>query len=328
MAFNWRREPSNPYLPADGSMAQMAANSMAGYKPLTAMTPQGNGMNGYFSNDAVANQSQGFSVPNQQHGGMGQPELDGYGASLQAASDAAAQAQAREQQIANIQSQIKALQTSIAEKQAKLKNWNNDDVANKVAALEARKFFSKDPTSIWRWKIGQDATKQQRAEDLARVEAEKQKNKDEQKQFIRNKISSTLPTMSIGWNTSPEQIQQYKNTLASLKTEAMNNQLKDEMNNILDVEAQLNGELPRQRAQIAMNKMKNAEKLFNATKDDGGFGKDPKEYHNYLLQQFTQITRDYPEAAYDPAFIEAFEEADAKFKKQVKTPKVKAPGRR
>ena len=106
MAFNWRREPSNPYLPADGSLAQMAANSMAGYQPLTAMTPHGNGMNGYFSNNAIANNSQGFSVPNQQHGGMAQPDLEGYGASLQAASDAVAQAQAKEQQIASIQSQI------------------------------------------------------------------------------------------------------------------------------------------------------------------------------------------------------------------------------
>lgn len=176
MAFNWRREPSNPYLPADGSMAQMAANSMAGYQPLTAMTPHGNGMNGYFSNDAVANQSQGFSVPNQQHGGMGQPELDGYGASLQAASDAAAQAQAREQQIANIQSQIETLQARIAENQAKLKNWNGDDVANKVAALEARKFFSQDPTSIWRWKQDKDyaaqlAAKQNGTDNTAKANA-------------------------------------------------------------------------------------------------------------------------------------------------------------
>lgn len=176
MAFNWRREPSNPYLPADGSMAQMAANSMAGYQPLTAMTPHGNGMNGYFSNDAIANQSQGFSVPNQQHGGMGQPELDGYGASLQAASDAAAQAQAREQQIADIQSQIKALQTRIAENQAKLKNWNGSDVANKIAALEARKFFSQDPTSIWRWKQDKDyatqlAEKQKETDNTAKANA-------------------------------------------------------------------------------------------------------------------------------------------------------------
>ena len=174
MAFNWRREPSNPYLPADGSIAQMAANSMAGYQPLTAMTPHGNGMNGYFSNDAVANQSQGFSVPNQQHGGMGQPELDGYGASLQAASDAAAQAQAREQQIADIQNQIATLEKRIAENTAKLQNFAGN--ADQIAAIEARKINSADPTSIWRWKVDRDEAKrianaQNKSNDTARANA-------------------------------------------------------------------------------------------------------------------------------------------------------------
>lgn len=174
MAFNWRREPSNPYLPADGSIAQMAVNSMAGYQPLTAMTPHGNGMNGYFSNDAVANQSQGFSVPNQQHGGMGQPELDGYGASLQAASDAAAQAQAREQQIADIQNQIATLEKRIAENTAKLQNFAGN--ADQIAAIEARKINSADPTSIWRWKVDRDEAKrianaQNKPNDTARANA-------------------------------------------------------------------------------------------------------------------------------------------------------------
>ncbi|MBO7714091.1 MAG: hypothetical protein J6S85_11005, partial [Methanobrevibacter sp.] len=169
-----RREPSNPYLPADGSIAQMAANSMAGYQPLTAMTPHGNGMNGYFSNDAVANQSQGFSVPNQQHGGMGQPELDGYGASLQAASDAAAQAQAREQQIADIQNQIATLEKRIAENTAKLQNFAGN--ADQIAAIEARKINSADPTSIWRWKVDRDEAKrianaQNKSNDTARANA-------------------------------------------------------------------------------------------------------------------------------------------------------------
>ena len=60
----------------------------------------------------------------------------------------------QQQKIADIQSQIEALKTRIAENEAKLKNWNGGDVTNKIAALEARKFFSQDPTSIWRWKSG------------------------------------------------------------------------------------------------------------------------------------------------------------------------------
>lgn len=218
MAFNWRREPSNPYLPADGSMAQMAANSMAGYQPLTAMTPHGNGMNGYFSNDAVANQSQGFSVPNQQHGGMGQPELDGYGASLQAASDAAAQAQAREQQIANIQSQIETLQARIAENQAKLKNWNGGDVANKVAALEARKFFSQDPTSIWRWKTERDE---------ARRLANEQKNTSDN--VVRAnalfEIQNDLDSIVVDESMTSQDQKAYLSKLSNLKTLAQKNNL-------------------------------------------------------------------------------------------------------
>ena len=303
-------DPNNPYY-TQGIPAENAAAMMQGYTeeqpaPYVGRTPE-----------AMNNAGQGAGYQFKD------PEFDAY---MQQQEKAANEASAKEQDIAKLKSDIKTIETRLAENKKKLQNWTGN--ADKIAAIEARKINRQDPTSIWRWKAGMDFQKQSRKEDLARVEAEKQKSKEEQKQFVRNKISSTIPTMSIGWNTSPEQIQQFKNTLASLKTEAMNNKLNAEMNDILDMEAQLNGELPKQRAQIAMNKMKNAENLFNATKEDGGFGKDPKAYHNYLLQQFTQITRDYPEAAYDPAFIQAFEEADAKFKKQVKTPKVKAPGRK
>ena len=199
-----------------------------------------------------------------------------------------------------------------------------------AAVLDAQRINNQDPTSIFRWKAGQEqakqihdenlaAQKEQRAQDLARIEAEKQKTKDEQDQYLRNKISATLPTMSVGWNTSPEQLQQHKNTLAGLKTEAMNRQLGDELNNILDVEAQLNGQLPRQRAQMAMDEMEAAKDRFNLTEAEGGFGKNAKAYHDFLLQQYTQITRDFPEAKYDPAFNKAFRDADKLFRKKVKS---------
>lgn len=303
-------DPNNPYytqgIPAENAAAMMQGYTEEQLAPYVGRTPE-----------AMNNAGQGAGYQFKD------PEFDAY---MQQQEKAVNEAAAKEQDIAKLKSDIKTIETRLAENKKKLQNWTGN--ADKIAAIEARKINRQDPTSIWRWKAGMDFQKQSRKEDLARAEAEKQKSKEEQKQFVRNKISSTIPTMSIGWNTSPEQIQQFKNTLASLKTEAMNNKLNAEMNDILDMEAQLNGELPKQRAQIAMNKMKNAENLFNATKEDGGFGKDPKAYHNYILQQFTQITRDYPEAAYDPAFIQAFEEADAKFKKQVKTPKVKAPGRK
>ena len=162
------------YTPLESSLA---AQAMEGYKPVVPATQSqlaagaSQAMQGYTPNSVGRP-----SVPNDMHGGMGQPDLEGYGDSLQAASDAAGQAQAREQQIADIQSQIKALQTRIAENQAKLKNWNGDDVVNKVAALEARKFFSQDPTSIWRWKQDKDyatqlAAKQNETDNTAKANA-------------------------------------------------------------------------------------------------------------------------------------------------------------
>lgn len=310
MAFNWRREPSNPYLPADGSMAQMAANSMAGYKPLTAMTPHGNGMNGYFSNDAVANQSQGFSVPNQQHGGMSQPELEGYGASLQAASDAAAQTQAKEQQIADIQSKIEALQTRIAENQSKLKNWNDDDVANKVAALEARKFFNQDPTSIWRWKIGQNQAKQLHDETLAaqkeqqeaaikRAELEKSTQEQKSKDAILNEVTNTLPTMTLGMETTPDQRQQYLNTLAGLKTKAQNAGVPIEM--ITKKEKELAGELPSIKLQNSYTNFENMSDLFDKKADAGGYANNLKAYKEAIWNEWMA----HPEFQNIPAYRQA-----------------------
>lgn len=86
------------------------------------------------------------------------------------------QQEAKEQQIANIESKIATLEKRIADNTAKLKNWNGGDVANKVAALEARKFFSQDPTSIWRWKQDKDyatqlAAKQNGTDNTAKANA-------------------------------------------------------------------------------------------------------------------------------------------------------------
>ena len=198
----------------------------------------------------------------------------------------------------------------------------------KIDSLAAQRINNPDTSfSNWRWKQGQDQATEFKKQDLERIEKEKEKAKEDQKQFLRNKISATLPTMSIGWNTSPEQVQQFKNTLAGLKTEAMNSNLSDQYNDILNAEAQLNGQLPKQRAQLAMDAMANATNLFNVTKDEGGFGKDPKAYHDYLLQQYTQITRDFPEAKYDPAFNKAFRDADKLHRKTVKPRKVRPSGR-
>lgn len=178
MSFNWnfRREPDltnyigeqiSPY-----NASRIASQNMRGYRPNTAFTPgtpaeqAAAAMNGYRPNQ----QGGQFSVPNSMHGGMGQPNLEGYGESLQAASDAAA----REQQIADIESQIATLEKRIAVNTAKLQNFTGN--ADRIAAIEARKINGADPTSIWRWKASLDETRraakeQNKPNDTAKVNA-------------------------------------------------------------------------------------------------------------------------------------------------------------
>lgn len=335
MAFEWNfRELMRPRL-ADAyarrtyeTLPEQPVNPMP-----TQMDPQGQGwlaaqqarnaqnMQGYVPNEAK--QGYGQDYEDRAQSITGEVGQDYYG---NAGGDrGVAAAQVTPNQIKDLQSQIEVIEKRLAENKAKLKNWTGN--GNQIAAIEARKINAQDPTSVWRWKQGQDQAMTIRKQDLDRIEKEKEKTKEEQKQFIRNKLAATLPTMTIGWGTSPEQIQQYKNTLAGLKTEVLNNKLTDQYNNILELEAQLNGQLPKQKAQMAMNAMANATNLFDVTKEEGGFGKDPKAYHDYLLQQYTAITKEFPEAKYDPEFKNVFDKADKLHKKIVKNPTVRPGGR-
>ena len=82
-------------------------------------------------------------------------------AQYQADQAAAAQAQEAQkaEQIKAIEAQIAEIQARIAQNQAKLKNFTGS--ANQIAALEAQKINSQDPTMIWRW--------QKQREDTARA---------------------------------------------------------------------------------------------------------------------------------------------------------------
>ena len=181
------------YTPLESTLA---AQAMEGYKPVVPATQSqlaagaSQAMQGYMPNSAGRP-----SVPNDMHGGNAQPDLDGYGARFEADIEE----KAKQEQIADIQSQIKALETRIAENKSKLQNWTGN--ANQIAAIEARKINSQDPTMVWRWKMGQDAAKQQRADDLKRIEAEKQKTEAKNKQMnqykIDNILQSTVPTQNM-----------------------------------------------------------------------------------------------------------------------------------
>lgn len=79
-------------------------------------------------------------------------------AKYQADQAAAAQAQEAQkaEQIKAIESQIAEIQARIAQNQAKLKNFTGS--ANQIAALEAQKINSQDPTMIWRWQKQREDT--------------------------------------------------------------------------------------------------------------------------------------------------------------------------
>jgi hypothetical protein len=230
MAFNWnfKRQPDltnyigaqiDPY-----NASRIASENMQGYRPNAAFTPgtpaeqAAAAMQGYTQNP----QGGQFSVPNDMHGGMGQPDLEGYGESLQAASDAAAQAQAKEQQIADIESQISALEKRIAENTAKLKNWNNDDIVNKVAALEARKINSQDPTSIWRWKVDREEARR-----IAKEEKDKTKQLTAANALIE--ATNTIENMVVDPSMDTPTKNAMLSKLADIKSNLQKNGLPTKM---------------------------------------------------------------------------------------------------
>lgn len=169
MSFNWnfRREPdiSNyDWKKRPEDLSEIATEQMQGYRPNTALVPgspveQGiASMNGYTPNAQ-------FSVPNYRHGGYAQPDLEGYGESLEAASEEAKKELQRHARIEELKSQIELVQNRINENIAKLNNFTGSIDA--IASLEAEKINSTDPTSIWRWNVQRQDTKE--ANDIVKA---------------------------------------------------------------------------------------------------------------------------------------------------------------
>ena len=280
MAFDWnfrnyKRDPL-PFLngsiindeTARNAAIQNAAQNMQGYNPL-ASTIASEAMEGYQPlNPATQSQlaagasqaMQGYtpnsvgrpSVPNDMHGGMAQPDLEGYGESLQAAEQAAAQKQEREQTIQKLTSQIAELEQRITANKAKLKDWGG--VESQIAAIEARKINKQDPTSVWRWKVDK--------EDSRRIAAaEKQKGIDQAQanaQFeITNSLSAIRPNAGMDSNTK----QRYLDQLANLRTLAQKNKLPttaidakiDEVEGLTKSD---NGQTPREKAETSWKGLK------------------------------------------------------------------------
>lgn len=191
MSFNWnfRREPdiSNyEWKKTPEDLSEIATEQMQGYRPNTALVPgspveQGiASMNGYTPNDQ-------FSVPNYRHGGYAQPDLEGYGESLEAASEEAKKELQRQARIEELKSQIELVQNRIDENIAKLNNFTGSIDA--IASLEAEKINSTDPTTLWRWNIQRQDTKESN-NNLKKEAIEKFKN--EVNKWKRTPFASTV----------------------------------------------------------------------------------------------------------------------------------------
>lgn len=191
MSFKWnfRREPdiSNydwEIQPKD--LSEIATEQMQGYRPNTSLVPgspveQGiASMNGYTPNAQ-------FSVPNYRHGGYAQPDLEGYGESLEAASEEAKKEIQIQARIEELKSQIELVQNRINENIAKLNNFTGSIDA--IASLEAEKINSTDPTSIWRWNVQRQDTKESN-DNLKKEAIEKFKN--EVNKWKRTPFASTV----------------------------------------------------------------------------------------------------------------------------------------
>lgn len=238
MNFNWTlAQPTNGQAAFDAAQAALQNKRNNAYTQNMSDRQVGN------ANDMMSWMQQGNDAVAYQQ--------EQAAAAAQQAQQAQQEAAQKQSQIDSIKARINELESQIAANQAKLKNWQG--VGGQVAALEARKINTQDPTSIWRWKQGQDQAMAIRKQDLERIEKEKAKTKEEQKQAFMNKLNATLPTMSVNLNTSPEQAQMYKNTLANLEADAANYNVSDPR--IAEIKNALYGDLPYNAMMSAIDEL-------------------------------------------------------------------------
>lgn len=191
MSFNWkfRREPdiSNyDWEVSPKDLSEIASEQMQGYRPNTALVPKSPVEQGIASMNGYTPNAQ-FSVPNYRHGGYAQPDLEGYGESLEAASEEAKKELQRQARIEELKSQIELVQNRINENIAKLNNFTGSIDA--IASLEAEKINSTDPTTLWRWNVQRQDTKESN-DNLKKEAIEKFKN--EVNKWKRTPFASTV----------------------------------------------------------------------------------------------------------------------------------------
>ena len=178
------------------AMKQKAAMDMQGYAPNgSEATYAAQNMQGYNPNNSYLGRvSDRAGQPGSGQGyQFSDPEFEQYQQSQAKAEQEAAQ---KEDRINQIKSEISSLQQSIAEKEARLKNFTGS--VDEIAALEAEKINSQDPTMIWRW--------QKQREDTSK--ANSLNNQITANKFT-NEANALLKTEMP--ETYAEQVQQLKN---------------------------------------------------------------------------------------------------------------------
>lgn len=187
---------------------------------------------------------------------------------------------------------------------------NENPDYKKIDSLAAQRINNPDTSfSNWRWKQGQDQAAAVRKQDLERAKLEKDAAKELAKRQALNKVTNTLGTINIGLNTTPDQVQQFRNTLASLMTEAQNAGLED-LSAITKMQERLNGPLPYDVMEDLKDQMDLYNKNFESVVGDGTYGSN-KDYATYIKNLEELWSKATPEMRRDRSFKLAYDTAKA-----------------
>lgn len=212
MAFNWNFRP----------------RTLKGFNsaPVESFIPQAPG--------AIPTQmkGQGFS-PDYNIQGLPQDTEDYQRAAYMDAyeADEAQKAQAlqmqeaeRKNRIADIQNQIVTLKKRIAENEAKLKNFASN--VDQIAAIEARKINTADPTSIWRWKVDRDEARR-----IAQTEKDKSKQLTAANAFIEatNTIENMVVDPLMDTSTKNAMLSKLADIKSNLQKNGLPTKIADDM---------------------------------------------------------------------------------------------------
>lgn len=195
---------------------------------------------------------------------------------------------------------------------------NENPDYKKIDSLAAQRINNPDTSfSNWRWKKGQDDAAAIRQQDLERAKLEKEAAKELARRQALNKVTNTLGTINIGLNTTPDQVQQYRNTLASLMTEAQNAGLED-LSSILKMQERLNEPLPYDVMEDLKDQMDLYNKNFEHIMGDGTYGSN-NNYDTYVENLDKLWSQATPEMQKDRSFKLAYDTAKAARAPKTKT---------